>query len=204
MINKLLKALPATLICGLLFVSGLYAQQAGTGAITGIVSDSNGAVIKGATVTLTNKATNEVKTTTSSDDGNYSFVSLQPGMYTIKVNSGSFAALTIQAEVQVGRSTDANATLGAAGVSEVVEVTAAGIQTTQSNSDAIQDSARIENLPINGRRFQDFATLTPTAQVDPSRGQISLSGQRGINGNVNVDGVDYNQPFFGGLRGGER
>src|SRR5204863_5558530 len=82
--------------------------------------------------------------------------------------------------------------------------TAAGIQTTQSNTDAVQDEARIQNLPINGRRFQDFVTLTPTAQVDPSRGQISLSGQRGINGNVNVDGVDYNQPFFGGLRGGER
>jgi hypothetical protein len=62
----------------------------------------------------------------------------------------------------------------------------------------------IENLPINGRRFQDFVTLTPTAQVDPSRGQISLAGQRGINSNVEVDGVDYNQPFFGGIRGGER
>jgi hypothetical protein len=65
-------------------------------------------------------------------------------------------------------------------------------------------STAITNLPINGRRFQDFVTLTPTAQVDPSRGQISLSGQRGINANVNVDGVDYNQPFFGGIRGGER
>jgi hypothetical protein len=62
----------------------------------------------------------------------------------------------------------------------------------------------IENLPINGRRFQDFVTLTPTAQVDPSRGQISIAGQRGINSNVNVDGVDYNNPFFGGIRGGER
>jgi hypothetical protein len=46
--------------------------------------------------------------------------------------------------------------------------------------------------------------LTPTAQVDPQRGQISLSGQRGINSNINIDGMDHNQPFFGGIRGGER
>jgi len=68
----------------------------------------------------------------------------------------------------------------------------------------VLSETQINNLPINGRRFQDFVTLTPTAQVDPQRGQISLSGQRGINANINIDGVDYNQPFFGGLRGGER
>ena len=60
------------------------------------------------------------------------------------------------------------------------------------------------NLPINGRRFQDFVTLTPTVQVDTSRGQLSFAGQRGINANVSIDGADYNQPFFGGIRGGER
>src|SRR5262249_26658162 len=62
----------------------------------------------------------------------------------------------------------------------------------------------IDTLPINGRRFQDFVTPTPTAQVDPQRGQISLAGQRGINSNIQVDGADYNNPFFGGIRGGER
>ena len=41
-------------------------------------------------------------------------------------------------------------------------------------------------------------------QVDPSRGQLSFAGQRGINGNISVDGADFNQPFFGGIRGGER
>ena len=52
--------------------------------------------------------------------------------------------------------------------------------------------------------FKIFVLATPTAQIDPSRGQISLAGQRGINGNVQIDGADYNNPFFGGLRGGER
>lgn len=185
------------------FITGAMAQ-AGTGGIAGSVSDSTGAVVPNATVTLTNKATNQSQTATTNDDGLYSFVTLQPGNYTVKTAAANFTEQTINVEVQVGRTTDANFTLGVGGVAAEVTVTAEGIQSTQSNSDAVISETAISNLPINGRRFQDFATLTPTAQVDPSRGQISLSGQRGINGNVNVDGVDFNQPFFGGIRGGER
>ena len=129
---------------------------------------------------------------------------LQPGSYTVKITAASFGDSSLEVGVQVGRTTDANVTLTAGGVSAVVQVTAEGIQTTSNTFDAVQNSTAIQNLPLNGRRFQDLVGGTPTAQVDPSRGQISLSGQRGINSNVNVDGVDYNQPFFGGIRGGER
>jgi Carboxypeptidase regulatory-like domain len=201
--NLFTRLLPAAIVAIIAMSAGIFAQG-GTGSISGVVADSTGAVVKGATVTLTSKATNQSQTATTSDDGLYNFVLLQPGDYTIKTTAGSFAPVSLEAKVQVGRTTDANVTLGVAGVSAVVEVTAEGIQTTSNNFDAVQSAAAIENLPINGRRFQDFVTLTPTAQVDPSRGQISLSGQRGINSSVNVDGVDYNQPFFGGIRGGER
>ena len=182
---------------------GVFAQ-AGTGGITGVVSDATGAIVPNAAVTATNKATNQSQTTTASGDGIYQFLTLQPGIYEVKSSAASFAEQTIDVEVQVGRTTDANFTLGATGVEANVTVTAEGVQTTQSNSDAVINETAIQSLPINGRRFQDFVTLTPSAQVEGSRGQISLSGQRGINGNVNVDGVDFNQPFFGGIRGGER
>jgi hypothetical protein len=189
----------------ILGIASVFAQsQASTGSITGIVSDSTGAVVPNATVTLTNKATNQTQTTTTGDEGIYRFVLLQPGNYSVKTSAASFAEQSLDVQVQVGRTTDANFTLGASGVTAQVEVTAEGVQATTSNFDAVQNETAIQNLPINGRRFQDFVTLTPTAQVDPSRGQITLSGQRGINTNVNVDGVDYNQPFFGGIRGGER
>lgn len=195
-------------IAGLVAIIALFSisalAQAGTGGISVTVSDANGAAVPNASVTLTNKATNQTQTANTSGDGLYNFVTLQPGSYSLKAVAGSFAEQTLNVEVQVGRTTDANFTLGAGNVAAEVTVTAEGVQTTQSNSDAVISEAAISNLPINGRRFQDFATLTPTAQVDPSRGQISLSGQRGINGNVNVDGVDFNQPFFGGIRGGER
>jgi hypothetical protein len=197
-INFLLMAM-LCLVCSV----GVFAQ-AGTGGITGVVSDATGAVVPNAAVTATNKATNQSQTTTASDDGIYRFLTLQPGTYEVKTSAASFAEQTLEVEVQVGRTTDANFTLGATGVEANVTVTAEGVQTTQSNSDAVINETAIQSLPINGRRFQDFVTLTPSAQVEGSRGQISLSGQRGINGNVNVDGVDFNQPFFGGIRGGER
>ncbi len=193
------------MFCLLLCAAQIFAQSQGsTGSITGVVSDSTGAIVPNATVTLVSQGTNQTQTVSTSDDGIYRFVLLQPGKYTVKTSAANFAETTLDVEVQVGRTTDANFTLGAQDVSATVEVTAEGVQSTTSNFDAVQNETAIQNLPINGRRFQDFVTLTPGAQVDPSRGQISLSGQRGINTNVNVDGVDYNQPFFGGIRGGER
>lgn len=197
--NKLI----TLVVLSLLLCVGQAFSQA-SGSITGVVSDATGAVVPSATVKLVNKANGQEKTDIANGDGIYNFTSLQPGKYTLTTTSGSFAAQSLEVEVQVGRTTGANFTLGAADVSAVVEVTAEGIQTTQINSDAVLNETAIANLPINGRRFQDFATLTPAAQVEGSRGQISLSGQKGINGNVNVDGVDFNQTFFGGIRGGER
>lgn len=199
------KFLAVAMFCLLLGVGNIFAQSQGsTGSITGVVSDSTGAIVPNATVTLTSQATNQTQTATTSSDGIYRFVLLQPGKFSVKTSAANFAEQTLDVEVQVGRTTDANFTLGAQNVSATVEITAEGVQATTSNFDAVQSETAIQNLPINGRRFQDFVTLTPGAQVDPSRGQIALSGQRGINTNVNVDGVDYNQPFFGGIRGGER
>lgn len=203
--SNLTRTALVAVFCLVAGISGALAQsQASTGQINGVVTDPNGAVVPNATVTATNKGNNQTQTQTTSDEGIYRFVLLQPGQYTVKVGSTGFAEQTLDVEVQVGRTTDANITLGAASATAEVQVTAEGVQTTTSNSDAVVDETAISNLPINGRRFQDFVTLTPTAQVDPQRGQISLSGQRGINSNINVDGVDFNQPFFGGIRGGER
>ena len=189
--------------CLLLGVAQVFAQ-AGNGGITGVVSDSNGAVIPNATVKAVSVDKGTEQTVTASGDGIYTFTSLVPGKYSVSASGGSFSEQKLEVEVQVGRITNANFALGATSVAEQVTVTAEGVQTTQSNSDAVLSETAIQTLPINGRRFQDFVTLTPSAQVEGSRGQISLSGQRGINGNVNVDGVDFNQPFFGGIRGGER
>src|SRR4029453_17492033 len=179
-------------------------SQASTGQISGVVTDSNGAAVPGATVKVTNTQTGLEKTVNASGDGLYTVVLLPPGTYTVVAEASGFAPATLaDVVVTVGRGADVNVILGAGGVQATVLVTAEAIQVTRNESDAVLNETAITTLPINGRRFQDFVTLTPTAQVDPQRGQISLSGQKGINSNINVDGVDYNQPFFGGIRGGE-
>jgi hypothetical protein len=183
----------------------LAQSESSSGQIAGAITDSTGAAVPNATVTVTNKETGLSRTATSSDDGLYTIPLLPPGTYTVTAQAGNFAETKIEnVIVNVGRVADGNVTLGVGGVQESVTVSAEAIQVTRSESDAVVNETAITNLPINGRRFQDFITLTPTAQVDPQRGQISLSGQKGINSNINVDGVDYNQPFFGGIRGGER
>ena len=189
-------------------VPALAQSQASTGEISGAVSDSQGAGVANATIKVVNTQTGLERTVNAGDDGLYRIGLLPPGIYKVTGSAQGFAAVTVDnVEVAVGRTIDVNIKLGVSGVQEVVNVTAGAIQvqTTRSEADAIVNERAINNLPINGRRFQDFVTLTPTAQVEPSRNQISLVGQRGIYGaNINVDGADYNQPFFGGIRGGER
>ncbi len=195
------------LLCCLVFGTGQAAaqSQASTGQITGTVVDTAGAIVPNASVKVVNKETGFERTVTTSGDGLYTISLLLPGTYTVTATSGSFAPVIIESVVvNVGSTVDVPLTLGAGAVQEVVTVTGEAVETTRPEADSVVNQTAINNLPINGRRFQDFVTLTPTAQVDPSRGQISLSGQRGINANISIDGADYNQPFFGGIRGGER
>jgi carboxypeptidase family protein len=202
---KTVKLIFATIIVLCCSIAALAQSQASSGQISGVVTDANGAVVANAIVKAKNKETGLERTVNSSDDGLYTIVLLPPGSYTVTAEATGFAVATIDdVVVNVGRTAEAKLQLGTTAVQATVLVTAETIQVTRNESDAVVNETAINTLPINGRRFQDFVTLTPTAQVDPSRGQISLAGQKGVNGNVTIDGADYNQPFFGGIRGGER
>src|SRR5437899_892709 len=187
-------------------VNAIAQSQASTGQIIGTVKNPAGELVPGATVTVTNPATGLSRSLTTNDQGGFSAVNLTSGDYTIDVEAPGFGKFTQTGyKVEVGSALTANVTLSVQGVTGTVLVTAgANVETTQVQTTTNINDTSISQLPINGRRFQDFVLATPTAQIDPSRGQISLVGQRGINGNVQIDGADYNNPFFGGLRGGER
>lgn len=202
---KILKVSIAALLVLTVSLVALAQSQATTGQIVGTVKDPQGAAVSNATVTVTNAATSLVQTLTTNDQGGFRAVSLAPGDYTVEVSATGFGTSTQTGyKVEVGSSLDANITLGVQAVSEEVLVTAASVETTQVQTPTNINQTSISQLPINGRRFQDFVLLTPTADTDPTRNQISLVGQRGINANIQVDGADYNNPFFGGIRGGER
>jgi hypothetical protein len=180
-------------------------SEATTGRITGTVKDSAGAAVPNATVIVSNPSSGISQTITTNENGEFTAVQLKPGDYTVEVTATGFGKSTQTGyHVEVGSALAANIALGVGAVNEEVLVTAAGVDTSQAQTTTNINDTSISKLPINGRRFQDFVLATPTAQIDPSRGQISLVGQRGINGNVQIDGGDYNNPFFGGLRGGER
>jgi hypothetical protein len=200
-------ALMLALSMGFSATAALAQSQASTGQIAGAVVDSQGAGVPNAAVKAINTQTGLERSSNTGDDGLYSIVLLPPGIYKVSAEASGFSAVTVDnVEVSVGRTIDVKLTVGVSGVQEVVNVTAGAIQvqTTRSEADSVVNERAINNLPINGRRFQDFVTLTPTAQIDPRRQQISLSGQLGIHTNVSIDGADYNNPFFGGIRGGER
>ena len=182
-------------------------NRATTAEITGRLEDTTGGVLPGATVTVVNLDDGLVRSGVSDGAGRYDVMLLPPGRYDVRAELPGFGAVELDAvTLTVGANRTINFTLAPAGVAEQVTVTAetSVVETTTDTSDVTLDSQAIANLPINGRRFHDFVSLTPTAQVEPQRGQISLAGQRGINGNISIDGADYNQPFFGGIRGGER
>lgn len=187
-------------------LSVMAQSQATTGQIVGTVKNPNGELVPGATVTVTNPATGFTRTTTSNDQGGFTAANLPSGDYTVDVEAQGFGKFTQTGyKVEVGSSLSADITLSIQAVTGTVLVSAgSNVESSQVQTTTNINETSISQLPINGRRFQDFILATPTAQIDPSRGQISLAGQRGINGNVQIDGADYNNPFFGGLRGGER
>ena len=181
------------------------AAQAGTGQIVGTVFDTSGAVVPNAKVTVVSKEMGLTRELQTGNAGDYRAVLLPPGHYTITVTHPGFKTFKTEVEVTVGAALTVDTTLTVGAATEVVEVTANPmIETTQPVTTALLDSRSMANLPLIGRRFHDFVSLSPGAQIESQRSQISFVGQRGINGNITIDGADNNEPFFGGMRGGER
>jgi hypothetical protein len=198
----------ATVIALMLATAALASaqSQATTAEINGRVVDNQGGVLPGVTVTAVNQETGYNRSVVTNEEGVFVLPLLPPGTYEVTLELTGFRSFKQAVRSTVGATTTLNPTLQLSGVQEQVTVSAEApvIETTAPVRTTTVDTEAIQNLPINGRRFQDFITLTPTVQVDTSRGQLSFAGQRGINANVSIDGADYNQPFFGGIRGGER
>lgn len=199
------RVLVLSLAC-LLTVISVWAQaDANKGQILGTVYDPNQAVVTGAKVAIRNIRTGFTREIESNEAGQFRFALLDPGEYEVTAESSGFSAAKLEGiVVSVGSTVNLDITLQLQSTTTTVEVGATMINLALPAPSTTLNNAAITNLPINGRRFQDFAVLTPTVQVDPQRGQLSFAGQRGINSNIMLDGADYNQPFFGGIRGGER
>ncbi|MEK6283579.1 MAG: TonB-dependent receptor [Acidobacteriota bacterium] len=180
-----------------------FAQsQATSGNIEGRVVDPNGAAVPGTTVTATNQETGFVKTATTDDEGNYRLILLPPGKYRITTSGGQgFASGTYEnVIVTVGGQTPLEIQLSLSGTNIIIDVAADGqiVETTRSSVSTTVNERAIQNLPVNGRNFLDFATLTPSVVRDPTRqGDLAVGGQKGTLNSLQVDGTDNNNTFFG-------
>ncbi len=178
-------------------------SQAATGNIEGRVTDPNGAAVPSVTVTATKQETSLTKTTKSDEEGNYRFILLPPGLYKVTTSGAQgFANGTYDnVIVTIGGQTPLEIRLNLVGAETVsIDVSAEGqlVEVTRTSISSTINELAIETLPVNGRNFLDFATLTPSVIRDPTRqGDLAIGGQKGTLNSIQVDGVDNNNTFFG-------
>jgi Carboxypeptidase regulatory-like domain/TonB dependent receptor len=183
-------------------VSQAFAQGT-TGQLSGTVVDPNGAVVQNATVTVRNMDTALERQATTGDDGAFSVQLLPPGSYRVEISAQGFATTVVEnVRVQITETATVNVTLGVAGGSSTVTVTA-DPPTTQLESSQVGrviDERAISQLPLPTRNFQQLLTLSPGAvssvsnNTELGRGDVTVSvnGQRTTSNNVRINGIDAN------------
>jgi hypothetical protein len=194
---------------GIVFTLSLIVRGQGgaTGAITGAVLDSSGAVIPNAAVQVIDAATAQpVRTLSTSSGGGFRATLLPPGLYTVVVNAPNFGESRAESvEVRVTETTTLNVTLKPVGLSQKVEVTAhvVSVNTENATTGQIIEHAEVGGLPLATRNFQQLLTLSTGASSSLNNSEqlgrgtvaINVNGQREDNNNYLIEGVsatDYN------------
>jgi hypothetical protein len=180
------------------FLAGNLNAQSGTTKITGTVKDQQGASVPGATVQLTNPEKGFTRTTTTSDDGVYSFPTIPPGTYQIEVTSSNFKkALVREIKALVDNPIEVDVPLETGEVSAVVDVNATSIESVVNTQDASIGNnfvpQQITQLPTDLRRVTDLLTLQPGVTREGY-----VNGGRSDQSNITLDGVDINDQQTGG------
>jgi hypothetical protein len=179
------------------------------GEITGVLTDSSGGVIVGATLTVTNPETNLTRTTVTNSAGNYTFAALLPGTYNVRAEmQGLQTEIRNGVELQVQQVARIDFQLKVGSVSESIEVSGgAPLLTTESATvGTVIDNRRIVELPLNGRNFIQLVALSPNVSAafadggtnggaqarqggDRTMQQISVAGQRREFNYYTLDGI---------------
>ncbi|MCY7376617.1 MAG: TonB-dependent receptor [Pyrinomonadaceae bacterium] len=192
---------------GLMAFTFTFAQsQLGAGAVSGTIEDTNGEAIPGAVVTITNQATALTRNVTTTDSGQFNFPVLQPDTYIVTVEKPGFSRIKQQdVQVTVGRTVTLKLALQPGEVSAVVTIDSAPIiDTLKTDESSLISREQINELPINGRRADQFALLTPGVTRDGRFGLLSYRGQSGVFNNFTLEGNDDNQAYFAEARGRTR
>jgi carboxypeptidase family protein len=201
------------LIIAVGLMSGSLAAQAVTGTILGTVTDSTGALIPGATITLTHAGTRLTRTVVSDSAGEYTVPSLPTGRYTVTAELSGFKTVS-QPDVDLGvdQKVRINFKLEIGTVSETITITGQSplVQITSSELGTTVNEEQIKTLPLNGRNFVNLTRTVPGvvrgipgANIDGAgslawraSSSFSANGQRPRDNNYMLDGVDNNETWL--------
>ena len=187
-----------------------FAQGAATGDLHITVRDPKGGVVTNATVTVRDESKGLERTTGENSDGQYQILLLPPGRYTVGVEAAGFGKATVtDVAITVGQMAEIPISLAVAGTQEVINVSSEAelVETQRTSSTDTIDQRRIDNLPINGRNYINFALTdsqvlrdnAPSIGAAPTSG-LNMSGQRARANLVNVDGADATDNSTNGVR----
>src|SRR5216683_2049707 len=195
-------------VTAFLFLPNAHAQQT-LGGITGTVTDSSGAVISGATVTLIGDQTKLNRTQTTSTTGSYAFVNLPLGTYTLSFTQQGFQSQNIPSiQVQANRTATVNAELKIGNVSESITVEESPlINFVDTTNGYVMDKLEIDSVPLPTGSFTGLAILSPGVNAELSSGTganaglgnapVWANGQRDTSNSYLLNGVDARNLFNG-------
>ena len=153
-----------------------------TGALSGRVTDQSGAVVPAASVVMRNLSTGVEQTAQTNNVGLYGFPTVMPGTYSLSASSKGFRGVEISlVRVQVGNTTtqDISLQVGASGDTVKVSGVTPLMRPTESSTSTVLERSFTQDLPLNGRRYTDFTTLSPNTSYDGDTGLVSIAGQQG-------------------------
>jgi hypothetical protein len=207
----------ASLWCAGLFSVSAAQTIVNTGTVRGVVTDKSGAVVPEAAVVLLSRGTGQQQARTTNGAGIFLFPSEPVGPYTLEVSAAGFGKTIVEGVyVHVGQPTTVDVELQLGSGSESTNVTGESplLRAEDSDQSSVINRELLDGLPLNGRRFLDFALLVPNASPDGQNGLVSFAGEQGgqdtgyanANGanSFSVDGASTTSSYFGNARGGER
>jgi hypothetical protein len=205
----MLRKLLGPVLLALAFPVALVAQsQATTGVIRGTVSDPSASPVAGATVLLRETQTG-FQRQIATDARGFFAASLMPlGVYDVTARAVGYSeARRTGIRLGVGETVNLVLQLAAVQLQPVtVEATQSVVEVGKTENSTELTSKAVSGLPNNGRNYLNLTLLTPQVAIvqGPDGDELTLAGQKGIHNNVAVDGADFNNPFFGEQRGGQR
>lgn len=196
-------------ILGVFALGVLAFAQFETSEVLGTVHDASGSPVSNAKVTLINEETGIQTIGTTDESGNYDFLNVRVGRYTLTVEKEGFSKFTtpnVRVDIEVRQRVDATLQVGVVTTSVTVEAAASTIDTDTSEHSQVIATQQVAELPLNGRNYADLALLSTntikspiaisfSASGTPREGSFNVNGMRSTYNNFLLDGMDNN--FYG-------